>query len=327
MIASRLRLYLFALNSNLYQLVHSENKMIKVLTVFSFIFLMTNTLFAQISDADYRIYDAHGNSATLNQIIDAAGKSDVIFLGENHDDAAAHYLQLEIFKKTAENFGKTRKVALSLEMFERDVQIVLDEYLKDLITEKKFTDDSRPWNNYQTDYRPLVEYAKQNKLDVIAANAPRRYVNMVSRGGRDSLDQLSPDAKKWLAPLPYPQPSDAYAKKFTDLMGGMGGENHGLTKILDSQTLWDATMAFSIAEYLKNNKSALVVHLNGSFHTENRLGTAEQLLKINPKLKITVVTIKYEDDFTKFEKTKYENLGDYIILTDAKVPRSFKSGN
>ncbi len=301
--------------------------MFKSIAAFIFIVLMANLVFAQISDDSYKIYDSDGNPAAINQIINAVGKADAVFLGENHDDAAAHYIQAEIFKKAVENYGKNRKVTLSMEMFERDVQIVLNEYLKDLITEKKFLDDSRPWNNYKTDYRPLVEYAKQNKLDVIAANAPRRYVNVVSRNGREALEQLSPEAKKWLAPLPYAKSSDAYAKKFTDLMGGMPSNTQSVSKILESQTLWDATMAFSIAEYLKNNKNALVVHLNGSFHTENRLGTAEQLLKFNPKLKVLVVTIKSEDDFNKFDKAKHSNLGDFVILTDAKIPRSFKSGN
>lgn len=287
---------------------------------------MTFSISAQITEANYRVYDGKGNAATLNEIVDAAGKSDAVFLGENHDDAAAHFLELEIFKKAVEKYSKNRKVALSMEMFERDTQIVLNEYLEDLITEKKFLDDSRPWNNYKTDYRPLVEFAKQNHLDVIAANAPRRYVNMVSRSGRESLAQLSPEAKRWLAPLPFAPASDAYAKKFTALMGGMG-DGHNIAKILDSQSLWDATMAYSIAEYLKNNKNALVINLNGSFHTENRLGTAERLLSFIPKAKVLVVTMKYADDFTKFDKEKDENLGDFVILTDAKAPRSFKSGN
>ncbi len=288
-------------------------------------FLFMNIpVFAQLSGSNYRIYDALGNSASVSQIIDAAGKSDVIFLGENHDDAVAHFLQAEFFSKMQETFGDKRRVTLSLEMFERDVQIVLDEYLKGLITEKKFLDDSRPWNNYKTDYRPLVEYAKQNKLAVIAANAPRRYVNMVSRGGRETLDKLSPEAKRWLSPLPYAQASEQYSKKFTALMSGTGSNNHGVSKILESQTLWDATMAFSISEFLKKQKNALIVHLNGSFHTESRLGTAEQLLKLNPKAKVLVVTMRYEDDFTKFDKAKHENLGDFVILTNAKIPRSFK---
>lgn len=274
------------------------------------------------TETNYRVYDAQGNPASLEKIIDAGGKMDVIFLGEQHDDAVGHFLEAEIFKQIFEKYGKQRKVALSMEMFERDEQIVLDEYLKNLITEKKFLDDSRPWGNYKTDYRPLVEFAKANNLDVIAANAPRRYVNMVSRNGRDSLNALSPTAKSWLAPLPYAEPSETYAKKFTALMGGSNEANMGIKNILASQSLWDATMADSMANYLKRNKNALIVQLNGSFHSENRLGTVEHLLRDQPKAKVLVVTMRYEDDFQSFDKDKMKNLGDFVILTDAKIPRS-----
>ena len=81
-------------------------------------------------------------------------------------------------------------------------------------------------------------------------------------------------------------------------------------------------MAYSIAEHLKKNKNALIVHLNGAFHTENRLGTVEHLLKYRPKTKVLVVTMRYEDDFKTFDKSKHSNLGDFVILTDAKQPRS-----
>jgi uncharacterized iron-regulated protein len=300
--------------------------MFKFLLTAAFIGLFNLSASAQNLDSRYQIYDAKGNGATLSDIIQAIEKSDVVFLGENHDDATAHILQAEIFKKIYEGYAKNRKIVLSLEMFERDVQIILDEYLKDLITEKKFLDDSRPWNNYKTDYRPLVEFAKQNKLAVIAANAPRRYVNMVSRGGRNALDQLSPEAKRWLAPLPYAASSAEYSKKFNALMGNTKSEKSGNepSKILEAQTLWDATMAFSIAKYLNKGKNNLVVHLNGSFHTENRLGTAEQLQRFQPSAKILVVTMRSEEDYAKFDRTKHSGLGDFVILTDAKLPRSFK---
>ncbi len=296
----------------------------KIPAVFLLLLTMKISSAAQIGEANFRVYDAKGNAATLEQIVAASGKADAVFLGENHDDAVAHFLQAEIFKRVFETYGKQKQIALSMEMFERDTQIVLDEYLKDIITEKKFLDDSRPWNNYKTDYRPLVEFAKQNKLNVIAANTPRRYVNVVSRNGRDALNQLSPEARRWLAPLPYPATSAEYAKKFNALMGDASGVEHGVSNFLDSQTLWDATMAFSIREFIKKDKNALVVHLNGSFHTENRLGTAEQFLRTEPKAKILVVTMRYEDDFTNFDKSKHTDLGDFVILTDAKVPRSFK---
>lgn len=292
--------------------------------IFLIIASMTISAFSQtpITDANYRIFDGKGNPATLERILTEIGKTDVVFLGELHDDATAHFLQAEIFRQAVELYNANRKVALSLEMFERDNQIVLDEYLGGLITEKKFMDDSRPWGNYKTDYRPLVELAKERKLEVIAANAPRRYVNMVSRGGRGSLDALSPDAKKFLPPLPYAEASDAYSKKFKALMGPSAEAMMGLDNILSSQSLWDASMAFWVSENLKKNKNALVVHLNGGFHTESRLGTVEHLLKYSPKARALVVTMRYEDDFQNFDKTKHTDLGDFVILTDTKVPRS-----
>ena len=279
---------------------------------------------AQTENMKYRIFDGQGNEKNIGQIVDEIKKAEVIFLGENHDDAIAHTLQFEIFKTAFEKYGKDKKVVLSMEMFERDVQTVLNEYLENLISEQHFLSSSRPWGNYKTDYRPLVEFAKEKKLEVIASNAPRRYVNMVSRLGRASLDKLSPDAKKWLAPLPFGEASDAYAAKFNALMGKMSDSitPPKQSPILHSQALWDATMADSIAKHFKKNKNSLIVHLNGSFHTENRLGTVEHLLKYRPNTKVLVVTMKYEDDFKTFDKSKHLNLGDFVILTDAKEPRS-----
>jgi uncharacterized iron-regulated protein len=286
------------------------------------LFLAMGTLSAQSSR--YAAFDGRGNPATLSRIVEAAGNADVVFLGEQHDDATGHGVQLEIFRQALEKYSQTRKVALSLEMFERDVQVVLNEYLSGQITEAQFLAGSRPWGNYKTDYRPLVELAKEKKLAVVAANAPRRYVNMVSRLGRDSLNGLSKEAKKWIAPLPYGDPSDTYTKKFNALMGAnqdpAAAAAH--TPIVFSQALWDATMAWSVAESLKKNKGELVVHLNGGFHTENRLGTVEQLLRYRPKTRVIVVTIRYEDDFRTFDKARHTDLGDFVILTDSKAPRS-----
>ena len=288
--------------------------MSKLFILLLIIFTMTFSATAQ----NYRIFDGKGKPSDLNKILEAAGKSDVIFLGEQHDDKIAHELELKIFKTAFEKYVASRKIALSLEMFERDTQTVLDEYLRDLISEKHFLVSSRPWDNYETDYRPLVEFAKEKNLPVIAANAPRRYVNMVSRLGKDSLEKLSPEAETWLAPLPFAASSKVYSDKFNALMGG-----HGSSNILDSQTLWDATMAHSIAENLK--KDSLIIHLNGSFHTENHLGTAEQLLRYKPKTRVLVVTMRGENDFQNFDKSRHTDLGDFVILTEAKKTQNNES--
>ena len=224
---------------------------------------MTFSIFAQANPEHYRIYDAKGNPATMAQILEAVGNNDVVFLGEMHDDSVGHSLQFEIFKASIDKYSANRKITLSLEMFERDVQMVVNEYLTGLITEKKFMDDSRPWGNYKTDYRPLVELAKEKKFEVIAANAPRRYVNMVSRGGREKLNTLSKEAKKLLPPLPYAQASEAYSKKFKALMGGSPEASVGIDNILSSQSLWDAGMAYNISKAMVKN--GLIVHLTAHF--------------------------------------------------------------
>ena len=266
------------------------------------------------SEEQFRVYDANGNSSSIEQVIKALDTTDVVFLGEEHDDPVTHAIEAEIFKRAVAQYLAKRKVALSLEMFERDVQTVVDEYLNGLISEDHFLLSSRPWKNYKTDYRPLVEVAKQNKLSVIAANAPRRYVNMVSRNGRDSLNGLSKQAKEWVAPLPYGQPSKVYEEKFRALMAG-APEATKLDNIVASQSLWDATMSNSVAKYLSKNKHSLVVHLNGSFHTASRLGTVEHLLKYRPKTKVLVVTMRPSADFKTFDKTKDTGTGDFVILT------------
>ncbi|MEZ5307576.1 MAG: ChaN family lipoprotein [Pyrinomonadaceae bacterium] len=274
------------------------------------------------NENQFSVFDGKGNPADLDQIAAAMAESDVVFLGENHDDSVGHLVQLMIFQKIVAKYASERNVALSLEMFERDVQTVLNEYLNDQVSEKHFLAAARPWGNYATDYRPLVELAKSKSLPVIAANAPRRYVNMVSRLGRDSLFKLSPEAKQWLAPLPYSEPSAAYASKFAALMGMTGEGSGSHNPIIYSQALWDATMAHSISGYLWNNDKALVVHLNGGFHTEKRLGTPEHLSYYKKDAKFLVVTIRYEEDFATFDQAKHAGIGDFVVLTDASQPRS-----
>ncbi len=274
------------------------------------------------SEEQFRVFNGKGTPASFSDILDAADTADVLFLGEYHDDAVGHAIQAEAFRRIVERNAAKRKVILSLEMFESDVQIVLDEYLAAHITESHFLLSSRPWGNYKTDYRPLVELAKEKGLPVIAANAPRRYVNMVSRGGRSKLDRLSPNAKKWLAPLPYSEPSAEYSRRFKALMGSSAEASMGLDNILSSQSLWDATMAYWISRALKQNKGGLVVHLNGGFHTAYRLGTVEHLARYRPRATTIVVTMRYEQDFKNFDKSKHEDLGDFVVLTDGSVPRS-----
>jgi len=182
-------------------------------------------------DVDYtqhfRIFTSDGEPTSMQDITRAMAHVDAVLVGETHTDPVGHWIQVELLRqalvttRVEEQSAAFRPVALSLEMFERDVQGIVDEYLEDLITEDQFRISARPWEYYDADYRPMVELAKQAGIPVIAANAPRRYVNRVTRLGRDALNDLPPRAHSSLPPLPYPQPSAAYREEWLALMAEM----------------------------------------------------------------------------------------------------------
>ncbi len=250
---------------------------------------------------------------SLERLIKDLRKSDVVFFGEEHDDSIAHALQLKIL----EGLHKLQKekLSLSMEMFQSDVQLVLDEYTAGLITEKNLQADARPWKNY-ADYRPLVEYARENRLYVLAANAPSRYTNRVSRGGLGSLDILPDEAKALLAPLPVDTLTGRYHEKFGVLMRGQGHAS-GIPplKLYQSQNLWDATMAWRIARLSAKRPGGLILHLNGRFHSDERLGTYAHLKKYAPELNLRNISVFPHESFDNPDWTAWEHLADFIVIT------------
>lgn len=272
-----------------------------------------------VTAANFRVYAPDGSARTLDDLVAALDGVEVVFLGEEHDDPVAHFLEAEILRlaHVRAAAGK-RPVVLSLEMFERDVQGAVDEYLAGLITEKHFMSSSRPWPRYATDYKPMVEYAKANGVPVVAANPPGRYANRVARLGRESLGELSDQARSWLPPLPYGEPDPAYAAKFKALMGDGGGPSapHGPAHLLDAQVLWDSGMAYNIVQALMRRPGALVVHVNGGFHSEERMGIPTQLLRYRPSAKFVSVAMVSGKGFPNFDVSKLGKLGDFIIVTD-----------
>jgi len=269
--------------------------------------------------AHYKIYDTRTKQiVAIDKIVADMADADVLFFGEEHNDSAGHYLENKIFRSLHTQYGE--KVVLSMEMFEADGQLGLNEYLQGFINEDRFAKDVRLWSNYK-DYRPMIEYAKQNKILVIAANPPRRYVNLVSRRGIKSLDSLSKDAKKFLPPLPYDTLTGRYREKFMDIMKESPGG--GNPNIYYSQSLWDAGMSYSIYTFLKKNKGKKVFHCVGGFHTEEKLGTAAQLQMRNKKLKILNISSFSDASFNNPDWEKFSYRGDYIVLTDPDLKKTF----
>ncbi len=308
------------------------------MTLFRFLALTIIVLFcvpavSQLSEKNYKIFSVRlDKEVTLQEIIDDMNSHDVLFFGEEHNDSVGHYLENKILEMLFMKFNSN--LTLSMEMFERDVQPVMNEYLKAFIREKNFNKDARIWSNYR-DYKPLVEFSKLHQLDVICANSPARYTNLAGRKGQQALMELPKESKKFFAPLPYDTATGKYFEKLEALSGhGPASTDTSKTKtpamsmgnfnLILAQSLWDATMAYSIADYQKKNKSKKIMQVNGRFHSDEGFAVVTQLKKYNSKLKPLVISTGSEDSFPNINWNEYKKLGDYIIITDPNVPRTYK---
>jgi uncharacterized iron-regulated protein len=291
---------------------------------------------AQIAEKNYKVYSVKaGKEVAFNDIVEDMKNYDVLFFGEEHNDSVTHFLENKMFESLYVKYSN--KVALSMEMFDRDVQVVMNEYLKGDIREKNFNKDARVWSNYR-DYKPMVEFAKKNQLDVVCANAASRYTNLVGRKGQKALMALPEDSKKYFAPLPYDTATGKYydklmglsnhepakatkdtSKKAPSKMPSMGSYN-----LILGQSLWDATMAYSISEYLKKNEGKMVMQVNGRFHSDQGFAAVTQLKKYSPKAKTLIISTGKDESYPNIDWSKHKDQGDYIIMTDPKVPTTYK---
>jgi uncharacterized iron-regulated protein len=265
----------------------------------------------------YKVFTAEGKKADYGDIVKAALKSDIIFFGELHDNPIAHWLELELTKDLLAEKGKN--LVLAAEMFETDNQLLIDEYFSGLVRESSFESEVRLWNNYKTDYKPLLELARTNGLKFIASNIPRRYASMVNSGGFEALQKLSPEALEYIAPLPVEYDPELACYKDMLSMGG-GAMGHVSQNLPKAQAIKDATMAWSISKYRKPENS--VIHYNGSYHSDRYLGILWYLNKYSPGLNMTTITTVLQDDIEKMDD-KNKGQADFVIVVPATMTRTY----
>ncbi|HEV8599845.1 MAG TPA: ChaN family lipoprotein, partial [Gemmatimonadales bacterium] len=243
----------------------------------------------------HRVYDTRGKQfLDFETLVGRLAAAELVFVGEQHDDPATHRMELAILEGIAR---RRDSVVLALEMFERDVQPLLDGYLADSTSEEEFLKGSRPWKNYAGDYRPLVELARARNWPVVASNVPRSLASSVGRAGLAALDTLSSPARSQLAEA-LACPEDVYYEKFVKVMGDLA--SHGpsptngeapkarLLRLYQAQCVKDETMGESVARVWRPGR--LVVHYNGAFHSDFRLGTAARAKRRASNARLLVVT-------------------------------------
>jgi uncharacterized iron-regulated protein len=301
----------------------------------------------------YILYNSDGKVVKYSKMLKALEDADIIFFGELHTDPIAHWMQFEL---TKELFNQKREaLVLGAEMFESDNQLIFNEYLEGLYPADKFEAEMRLWKNYQTDYKPVVEFAKKHKIPFIATNIPRRYASMVFKGGFEALDNLTDEALRFIAPLPILY--DPEVKCYKDMLdmgkmeapAGMKKDTPGMVapkgmpapemaapkgmpaahgkampkmsmeNLPKAQAAKDATMAHFIIENWSAGKC--LFHFNGSYHSDNHQGIVWHLQQENKDLKIITINTVLQE---KIDTLSEDNLNsaDYIICVPESMTRT-----
>jgi uncharacterized iron-regulated protein len=234
---------------------------------------------------------------------------DVLIIGEEHDDEKGHKEKESLYRFLV----KEHSPILSLEMFERDQQVYLDDYIAGILDDKQLMKETRVWDNFEKDYLPLLKIAKENKISVLASNAPRRYTRIVSKEGLEGLSKLPFESRRYLPPLYLVNAFSQveYQNKFFSLMGNHGNFGKNLFK---AQELWDTTMSHTISEYVSNYQKK-VVHVNGRFHSDEGLGVTYRLKKSGMKV-LTISMI----NLSRLDKAISENskIADILYFSNTK---------
>ena len=276
------------------------------------IFLFATIISVAQDKKTYQIFDKKGKKSSYDKVLKASEKTDVVLFGEIHDNSLVHWLQLEFTKDLAQR----KPLVLGAEMLEADNQKQIDQYLKGEINQKQLDSSARLWKNYKTDYKPLVDFAKDKKINFIATNVPRRYASLVFKKDLVALDSLSALEKSWIAPLPIE--FDINLPGYKGMMSMQGG--HAGEKMPKAQAIKDATMAYFINKNRKEN--SVFVHYNGTYHSDNYEGINWYLRKLDADIQIVTIAMVEQKDITKLEAEHY-NKADFILVIDEDVTKTY----
>ena len=272
--------------------------------------LLSNIVFSQKNP--YVIYNSKGKKVSYKKMKKTLEKKDIVLFGEFHNNPISHWLQYEL----TSDLHKTRKLILGAEMFEADNQSYLSDYITESIFYSELDSLARLWSNYRTDYAPLVDFAKENQLQFVATNIPRRYANLVYRKSFSALDSLSTEEKAWIAPLPIP--FDSELPTYKQILVDMG--DHGSPQLVQAQATKDATMAYFILNNYKNDH--LFFHYNGAYHSDFYEGILWYLKRERDDLKYGTISTVSQENVNKLLQENH-NKADFIICVDDDMTKTY----
>lgn len=287
--------------------------------IFIAILLISFGVFNAQNIKAYQFYNQKGKEVTTDQLAKELAEYDVVFFGENHNSSINHWLQLKITEALYQQ--KNGQLILGAEMFERDNQSQLNQYLNGTFDAKTLKDSARLWNNYATDYKPLVDFAKDKKLNFIATNIPRRYASQTSKEGLESLNKLTAKEKTYIAQLPIKVTLDTPGYPEMKKMMGDHAEEMKVMNFISAQATKDATMAESILKNIKSGKT--FVHYNGNYHSKEFGGIYWYIKQKNPTLKMAVISV-FESETPELKIPEKDYIpSEFNLIIPADMTKTF----
>ena len=265
--------------------------------------------------AAFKVFDKEGREVRFEAMSQIASQHQLVFFGELHNNSIAHWLQLRLLKALE---ASKDKLVLAGEFFERDDQLNINEWFADRITERNFEAEVKLWNNYKTDYKPLMLFAKSKGIPFIASNVPRKYASLVSREGLSGLETLSDEAKTYIAALPVTV--DKELPGYKGMAEMMHGSPMNMDYMIEAQAIKDATMAYSLFNALENGKT--ILHINGSYHSNNYEGIVWYILQRFPEMALMTINTVEQENVNELEE-KHLGTADYIMVTPLDGPKSY----
>jgi len=286
----------------------------------------------------YVIYDNKGQKVSYAQMVQTLADADVCLFGEQHNDPISHWLELSLVKSLHQI--KKDKFVTGAEMWESDNQLMMDEMMKSkMVDGKSYTESSKLWPNFTTDYKPILLYARKNNIPFVCTNIPRRYARIVYQKGIEYLDSLGSQAKSYMPPLPihFDLTQPVYAKMASVFPTDEEFEKEQLEKkennqpkkaaspmtgskpsnLVKAQAIKDATMAYFILKNWEPGK--YFFHFNGELHSADYTSISYYLKYYNPNVKIvTISVLRQENNLELQEKNNKANF-NIIVPEDMTV--------
>nr|VFK67613.1 MAG: Uncharacterized iron-regulated protein [Candidatus Kentron sp. UNK]VFK72846.1 MAG: Uncharacterized iron-regulated protein [Candidatus Kentron sp. UNK] len=243
----------------------------------------------------------------LGEIMPRLAEKRVIFVGETHTRLADHSNQLAIIRGL---FERGKKLAIGMEFFQQPFQAHLDDFIAGNIDDAKLLDRTEYHERWRYDsrlYQPILDFARERKIPLIALNVSSEIVKKVSEKGWDALaedDTLTTEERAQI-PRMLDRSNEEYEKRLRGVFrqhadifsettrpgrspsGGReenraGKGTTGFRRFMDVQLLWDEGMAARAAKYVAEHPARTLIVLAGSGHLAYGHGIPDRFKKRIP---------------------------------------------